>query len=702
MNERIVSIAAELAHDDRIFTLDVLAAEYGVSSRTIRNDIKTLNRFLAEKGMDQVEYGHGGTVILPADYHNALQYLPTQGFYSYKMSSDERKTLAAVILAEESSYVTLAEIADRFSVSRTTILNDLDGIKEVVRDSGLEVISRPNRGLLIVGDERARRRFLLDFALSGSPLAEQWAQAPERSLQADSVTIDKILTEQSHLHRSVIDDRSFRALRSYLEIAVRRCRGGIRIEPSETCEHSQAGEGHNDARSFAHDVVELLTQYCGVTMGLGEEEYFAQLLEACGYRSDSEFTLEEVQVQDVTRRFVKGVSLACGVDLNGDYTLFEHLSNHLESMFTSEASAFPVNPSLREVVTDQPQVLDAVKDNLNILEAYSKRRTTEVETIFVALHICAALERRKNMESRLRVVVVCDEGMGTSQVFMEGLRGRFDIRVIKVVPAHEAPFLDSTKADLVISTVPLESCNIDHVVVALPSTDRDYARIRAKIDEVRSLGGGIPDTYDELGAQGLLDRIEPILRRELPDGGGRLIRQIRTEVRRYFHEAQHMEEEIMTPYLHQLLPVSHIHLDVEASDWKEAIALSARPLLEEGYIEGAYIDAMIANVEHNGPYIVLAPHFAIPHEAPEKGVHRLGMSLVRLKHPVRFGHDDNDPVEFVCTLSPVDHKSHLKAFFNLLSMLTRPDSSVLQELRLAKTAEEVAATLESAEYQVVQ
>jgi mannitol/fructose-specific phosphotransferase system IIA component (Ntr-type) len=387
--------------------------------------------------------------------------------------------------------------------------------------------------------------------------------------------------------------------------------------------------------------------------------------------------------------------------MNGDYVLFECLSNHLESMFSSDASRFPVSSSLREVVTDQPQVLDAVKDNLSILEEYSKRRITEVETIYVALHICAALERRKNMEARIRVVVVCDEGSGTSQLIAEGLRGRFDIRVVKVLPAHEAPYLDAYRADLVISTVPLKNCPIDSVVAEAPFSDRDYMRIRSKIDEIRCLGG-VSDSYDERGSQGLLDRIEPLMRHELPDEGEPLIRQIRMEVRRYFHETQHLEEEILSPYLHQLLPADRVRLDVSATDWRDAIAQSAQPLVEQGLVEPRYIDAMIENVEDHGPYIVLVPHFAIPHETPERGTHKLGMSLVRLSEPVDFGAGDHDPVEFVCTLSPTDHKSHLKAFFNLLSMLSNPDLSVFQDLRAAQTPEEVVSIIEAAEYQIIQ
>jgi mannitol/fructose-specific phosphotransferase system IIA component (Ntr-type) len=59
---------------------------------------------------------------------------------------------------------------------------------------------------------------------------------------------------------------------------------------------------------------------------------------------------------------------------------------------------------------------------------------------------------------------------------------------------------------------------------------------------------------------------------------------------------------ISVPLLHHLLPATHIQLDVECEDWKEAIRAAAMPLHEMGYIEGRYITEVIRNVEENGPF----------------------------------------------------------------------------------------------------
>ena len=142
-------------------------------------------------------------------------------------------------------------------------------------------------------------------------------------------------------------------------------------------------------------------------------------------------------------------------------------------------------------------------------------------------------------------------------------------------------------------------------------------------------------------------------------------------------------------------------LDVDCLDWKDAIRKASRVLLDLGYIEERYVSAMISSVERYGPYDVLAPGFAVPHASPDEGVVKMGMSLIRLTHPVDFADNPEMPVTFICVLSAVDAKTHLRAFANLLDMISLPDNAFLDALDKAKTSREAARLIESYEYQLV-
>lgn len=699
VNERTVQIVHRLSRSSDDCSLGSLAGEFDVSERTIRNDIKSLNRFLAETSIGEIRLGPGGVIILPDDFQRAEGLLPVRDNVTYKMSSDERKSLGAAILVGATSYVTLADIAERFSVSRASILNDLDSMKQIVRDAGLEVESKPSRGLRVSGPEGLRRTFLVNFLDDKTPIVEQWLHFPEHSsIRDDAIVVKKILNEQCHAFGLFMPDSTFRKATNALCISVMRSRQGKRLEEGET--HGDARDGRS-AGDFEKNVVAYVSQYCGVELGEGEVAFFSNLLRSLRFHGDQQFSLDDLQVQKITRIFIRCISEEIGVDLNGDYDLFEYLSNHLESMFTTEPSHFPENPVLQEVVEDQPIVLAAVRKNLDILEEFAGREITPIETMYVALHICAALERRKNRGVRPRVVVVCDGGVGTSQLLAEELRGRFDIRIVKVMPVHDVPYIDTYRTDLVISTVPLENCPVESVVIRLPMNDREYRRIHEKLGSIVSSSDRVlDDSPENFTAQGLLERIEPIVRRKAP-GDEELLKELRLEVRRYFREAQQLEDQIIAPYLHQLLPPSHVRLDVEAGDWRDAIRESARPLLEMGYVEERYVEAMVEDVEKYGPYMALSPGVAIPHSSPENGTIKMGMSMVRLARPVDFGSEENDPIEFVFTLSAVDRKTHLRAFADLIDMVSKPGIPFLNELRAARTPEEASRIIETCEFQLI-
>lgn len=326
---------------------------------------------------------------------------------------------------------------------------------------------------------------------------------------------------------------------------------------------------------------------------------------------------------------------------------------------------------------------------------------TKKDLEYVAIHVCAALERKKNKEIAFHVIVACHAGIGTSQLLLEKLKQHFNFQIVDIVSSHEARTLEPGKADFIITTVSLEGCKIDYVVVSPMLSDEDYIRVGNKIDALRN-SRHLPARIEnhEVTAKGMLERITPIVYEAVPDKAPDIMKQIRRTVREYFKQSVEADAEIFAPYLHHLLPPSHITLDAECDNWRDAVRKAGERLLKRGYIEQRYIEAMINNIEENGSYVVLSPGFAVPHEGLEAGSIKVGMHLVRLKTPVCFGHEEFDPVEFVCCLSAVDHNTHLKAFFNLVNMLQKADFK--EKLHLCKTSEDAARIIEEYEYGILE
>ena len=139
--------------------------------------------------------------------------------------------------------------------------------------------------------------------------------------------------------------------------------------------------------------------------------------------------------------------------------------------------------------------------------------------------------------------------------------------------------------------------------------------------------------------------------------------------------------------LSDLLDESLVQLNVEASDWEDAIRKATAPLVANGKVTEGYVDDIIKGVHELGPYIVITEHVALPHARPESGALESAVGIVTLKNPVEFGSEDNDPVKYLFPLSAKDNDSHLSALQSLVELLS--DSDFFAKLDACKDAKEV-------------
>lgn len=124
--------------------------------------------------------------------------------------------------------------------------------------------------------------------------------------------------------------------------------------------------------------------------------------------------------------------------------------------------------------------------------------------------------------------------------------------------------------------------------------------------------------------------------------------------------------------------------------WPEAIRASGKVLVEQGYIQPAYVDAMIDVVKTYGPYIVIAPMIAMPHARPEAGSIKVGFSVTIFEEVVSFGETEDLNARLFVTLSCTSSDTHLKMMQALVdvlgdddkvqTLLTTKDPSVVKNL----------------------
>ena len=692
MNKRSREILSQLITKkeySQTISIQDLAEMFKVSSRTIRYDIEQINDYLKENHLQPLNLGKQGVINTQADITKARESLSEEGFYSFKLSREERVCFSAVMMICSDDYITLSEIADQLFVSRSTIIQDLEHIKSFFRERHLYVLSHSNKGLLLEGREIDKRNLLIDMIQSENsifkvePIFQHLTQCLSKNLKIDLEDIsmiEKIINEAEHIYGRFLTDQSFVQLRNYFQLSLYRLRKAHYVE---------YGDDKNSKWDMAKGMIDQIQQFIVKEIPDTEIYYVASVLNRMKYIKKTTSNKEIVKMQVITRNFIEKISKDIHRNLQGDYIFYENLINHLESTFSTLGDRFAINSVVDEVLQRYPEVKQATERNVYVFEEYVGRKLSEEEIAYIVVHICAAIERNKNETVRYSVVLVCNGGIGTSQLLLARLEKFFHLDVIDIIPAHDIENMNMDDVDAVISTISLEGKGIEYIQVDPLLTDEDCIRVGEKLSKIHPKVSE-KETISEENQDSLksLETIKDILEEDEEEIA---IGKIKSVIESFF---QKKEETTLS----DLLPAQAIQIGVECSDWKGAIEASAKYLLKNGAINENYIKAMIKNVMENGPYIVVAPGFALPHEALNAGASKVGMSLIRLKTPVPFGKKEMDPIEWVCCLSAINKETHLKAMFQLVNLFY--NQSFRKQIKECKTGEEIYKIIEQFEYEM--
>lgn len=147
-----------------------------------------------------------------------------------------------------------------------------------------------------------------------------------------------------------------------------------------------------------------------------------------------------------------------------------------------------------------------------------------------------------------------------------------------------------------------------------------------------------------------------------------------------------------------LIENNAILLQATAADWREAIKLGTDMLIKSGAVTPDYHRAIISSIEAHGPYVVIAPQFAMPHARPEDGVVRTAFALVTLTTPVLF-EGESEPVDVLITLAGSSSDEHMQGLMEVTQVLEDPESDTginLDKFRRCRTKEDVFQVIDAA------
>lgn len=653
------------------FDLEKVAADFGVSVRSIRYDIDDLNVLLLDLSREDAIVVRQKAAQLQRDVPRRkimeLSFARGRDYNVSPLSTQERVLLSVFTLCWLDDFITVQSLADDYQVSRVTVSRDLQKVREYCEAHGIAFEGNRGKGVRVVADEKTRRRViaqvLRDYGTtvglhSGLEVADYLKWFSEQELRS----IEDIVREAEAQAGLYLDDVAFEAMVVHIALSIKRSETQMGM-PTAPMAAGTLDVGSLQYQMADH-IVRQVESVFGVSLPEAEHYYIEVHIGARSSEAAASSTRDAV-IEFMCMSTIAEVSRDLGVDLTHDTHLYDRLLRHvLGSVYRKQAGLLLENPLRDELLEGYAEHAAIVRRALDDNGLSQLMEITDDEVTYVLLHFEAALVGDGSERMRhANVVVVCSTGVGTAELLAAELRRSFDVNIIANVPSHRARGLvGDVGIDLVVSTVELDVSVPCVVVRPIPRED-DMDRIACALRELGFSGDVDLPPLRDLGAGAR--KVARILRH---NPGRNQEAQLMSELRSLLEKRDWIGQE-RSYMLSELLEGGHVVLDAECETWQEAVRASGMPLVATGDITEEYIDAVIANIEEAGPYVVITKHVALPHATNRVGVNETAMSCVRLRTPVEFGSAENDPVKYEFMLATVDATSHLQALMSLVGLL---------------------------------
>ena len=144
-----------------VLRVSALAQKFGVSERTIRNDIKQLNTDLEGSAVITGEQGKYSLRVYDNDQFR-IRYVrisETDGMFN---TPQNRMDYVFGQLMRSPEPLLTDELAYEMNIGRTTLIGDLKKLRSDISSYGLTVVGKTSKGLLLHGNEFDIRRYVLE------------------------------------------------------------------------------------------------------------------------------------------------------------------------------------------------------------------------------------------------------------------------------------------------------------------------------------------------------------------------------------------------------------------------------------------------------------------------------------------------------------------------------------------------------------
>lgn len=632
-----------------------LITTYRISLKTLRTDVNEINDFLLEAKMSPTKLNEKEKLILlEKDIMKIQDRLNHMDTYSYKMSREERQIYIIAELLMSQDYITMQNLAKKLNVSRNTILNDFETVKDYCLAFNVNVLMKSSKGIKIECDQKDRNNLLMQIFhdLEDDYMEKSFFhQLIQRKLgmKIPLEMIKEDLREYMEQQHMLVSDRVFSYVSIYLFVILNR-----KINKKRRTVEKLTGDTASD------NLLNWFADKYEVSINKNDVKDFGRYMKQHDFNISSEQKeINDVELYGIIVYFLQMVGEDIECSLQSDTVLIESLLEHIRTLKNWEDYDFEM-PLSDELPIPKEILEKTIEKNSIILERYLGYPLTKEMKESIMIHICAAFVRNLEYLNLLEVLIVCPGSMATGKYLEAQVKNYFDFRVAAVIPSRDVEeFLKSNKIDFLISTVNVRSESVPCVKVQAQLTMNDINAIQ-NIAFLLGRKENKSENESRYVEQNFLDVMKTFLEK--------LDASKRDE---FFDEVYAlMETKIQSTgksILAQMLDPSKIMIKQEKITWEQGILQAADILEKKGCVGSDYGKKAVENVKEYGDYIIISKGIALAHAGKKEAhVYKDGLSLVMCPEGIEF--TEGNIVYLVFCFAVAEEKDYLKLFQEIIAL----------------------------------
>ena len=461
----------------RVLTSQQLADVLNISMRSVKTYISQINE--TGKGKAIISNKNGYTLNVPV-----AKSLLAQENIVIPQTYEERSTyVIKAFFLQHTNSLDLYHMADELYVSDSTLKADIK--KMNMRFKSFNIVFAIERDQIkLQGPEKNIRKlfsYILYEEVDNHYVDLQILKSNFKNIDIDSMlpAIKQIFSKNDYY----INDLALRNMLLHLVIIIERIQEGKTI-PSMVRE-IQDQDSENECVA---ELCKKLEQQFSITINEEERREIYVL-----FKSSTNFVvtggMQEVralvgnEIMEETKELVYLIQQAYAVNLDTENFIIPFALHLKNLMLRAKNSTNIKNPMLESIQSQHLILFDMALYVSLQLEKKHKIYISQDEVAFIALHIGGEIERQKNNNPKVRVVLLCPSYMNIESRLYNELLINFSNDINIVASVRDSHQLEELNYDLLISTVRIKVPAACETAVISPfMTSGDKLEIQEKIE----------------------------------------------------------------------------------------------------------------------------------------------------------------------------------------------------------------------------